>query len=233
MTRTRARFGGLVSAVLLVLCEAVSLAQTGGLKGTVTTSTGVVVPGAFIVATRSGASQTTASGSDGSFEFTGLTSGSYRICIQVLQGSLLDPCQWSSAPATTVSAGQIASVGTIQVVAGQRLFVTLLDDVGALAANAGAGKTSGAHILVGVWYSGSFHPMRLRSKSSSGWNLDLVVPTSVPLSLTVSSTDFTMTDSQGNNVNRSTGASAVVQLVAGSNPTPYLFHVVGFSNNGH
>jgi len=219
--------------MLLVVLLPAAQAQTGEIKGTVTTSTGTAVPQAFIVATHSGATHNTRSGSDGSFTFSGLAAGTYRVCVQALEGSLLDPCQWSSAPIATVTAGQTVSVGTIQVVGGQRLYVNLLDDVGALSANAGPGKTPGAHILIGVWAGGLFHPLRLRSQNSGGWNLDLVVPVNTALNLTVSSTDFALTDSQGNKVNPSAGASVAVQAVSGTNPAPYVFHVTGFTNNGH
>jgi hypothetical protein len=212
-------------------------AQTGQLTGTITAQDGTPVAGAFVVAAGGAApgnNQNVRSGSDGSFAFSSLPAGSYQICVQVPNGSLLDPCQWSAAPPSgTVTAGQTVSLGTIQVATGQRLYVKLLDDKGALGANEGRGKTPGAHVLIGVWSGGTFHPMRLRSKGAGTWSHDLVVPFNTPLMLTITSTAFALADANGNSVNAATGASLPIQVAAESTLAPIVFHVTGLNGNGH
>jgi hypothetical protein len=226
------RRGWLAFAVLAALFPATARAQTGGLRGTVTTSTGTPLPKAFIVATNKKSNYNTRSGADGSFTLSGLAAGTYRVCVQALDGSLLDPCQWSATPTSvTVSSGQTTAVGTIQVLAGQRLYVNLQDVAGVLAVY-GNGQKPGAHVLVGVWSaSGLFHPFRLRSKNSGMWSLDLVVPFATPLNITVSSADFALTDNQGKKVNANTGAGVSIQVESGTNPAPIIFNVTGL--NGH
>jgi hypothetical protein len=224
-------------SILFLFGTGLLTAQTGQLTGTITAHDGTPVAGAFVVAASGAApgnNQNVRSGSDGAFAFSSLPAGTYQICVQVPNGSLLDPCQWSAAPPSgTVTAGQTVKLGTIQVAAGQRLYVKLQDDKGVLAANEGRGKKNGAHVLVGVWTGGLFHPMRLRSKGAGAWSHDLVVPFNTPLTLTITSAAFALADANGNSVNAATGASLPIQAAVGSTPAPIVFHVTGLNGNGH
>jgi len=212
-------------------------AQTGQLRGTVTTQIGSPVARAFVLATgtsgAAGGPQTARTASDGSFTYASLPVGAYRLCVQPIGDTVLDPCRWSTSPVTaTVTSGQTTSIGPIKVTGGQSLKVKLIDDNGALGANQGQGKTPGAHVLVGVWSGGLFHPMRLRNQDGNSWNHDIVVPFDTQLTLTVSSTAFALSDEKGVAL-PNTGESVPIYIASGTTQAPIVLHVTGVKNNGH
>jgi len=211
--------------------------STGQLTGSIVTQAGVPIPRAFVIATRSDSGRTpsenTRSAADGSFAFTNLAVGTYRICVQVLGSSFLDPCLWpGKPPAVTITAGQIAAIGKIQLSSAVTLHVNLIDDNGLLQSNAVTAKTPGANILIGVRTgTGAFYPVRLRSKQAGGvWNHEIVVPFDTLLNLEVSSSKFTLSDDKGNALNALAGVKVPVTVAAATSLSPIVFHVTGFKN---
>ena len=68
------------------------------------------------------------SGSDGSFQFTGLNDGTYRICGYVPHGTRLNPCTWGLEPPTvTLSNTQPASTITLTLKQGAVVPIRIND----------------------------------------------------------------------------------------------------------
>jgi hypothetical protein len=206
----------------------------GEIKGIVTGPDGSRVEKAFVTVQRQpGATPFNASArtaEDGSFSVSGVPDGSYRLCVQVRSGELLDPCQWSATtPVANLSQGRAADLGEIRLAKGYRLRVKVRDAAAVLTAN--EGKTAGAHLLVGVWrQDGLFVPMRAAGKDAEGKNYELLVPYDTPLTLSAQSKAFNLADEAGAPVDKAKGASVAVEVPSGGATKTYVFNVTGISS---
>jgi len=140
---------------------------------------------------------TTRTAADGTFSVDNLEAGTYLLCAQVLKGTLINPCQWTTTlpHATLASAAAITSI-TLTMRPGYRLPIRVDDTQGLL--NAHEGKTPGAHLLIGVHGGYHFEPADTDSADSSGRNLSVLVPFDVPVGVTVQSGFFKVQDAGGN-----------------------------------
>ena|SRR5581483_11264366 len=86
------------------------LLNKGVISGTVTGDDHVAIKGAQVglFATQPGARTSTTgrqryttSGAGGTFQFTGLDGGSYRLCAQAPEGHWINPCEWGGQQSTT------------------------------------------------------------------------------------------------------------------------------------
>ncbi len=116
--------GILAVAILLMLLPPALLAQTastGAIKGTVTDSSGAVVPNATVTATdnETAAARTVTSGGDGSFIITVLPLGTYRLRVQATGFKPLE------VPSIVVNVTETASFNPVLEVGGQTQEVTV------------------------------------------------------------------------------------------------------------
>ena len=164
---------------------------------------------------------------DGSFVVPDVPPGNHRICIQAPGTALLNPCAWSAAPPSiTVVAGQPASTGTIRLETGHLVKVRLLDAARLLEAT--EGRIPGAQVQIGVWTtSGFFIPMRIRTRDATSRELELPVPFGAPLSLSIQSSFYDLTDAYNVRVDPVRGALLPLQVPSGTPPTVHAFSVTG------
>ena len=114
----------LALAVLAIIATPASLAQTastGAIKGTVTDSSGAVVPNATVTATdnETGAVRTVTTGGDGSFIVTVLPLGTYRLHVQATGFKPLE------VPSIVVNVTETAAFNPVLEVGGQTQEVTV------------------------------------------------------------------------------------------------------------
>jgi hypothetical protein len=114
----------LALVVLAIIATPASLAQTastGAIKGTVTDSSGAVVPNATVTATdnETGAVRTVTTGGDGSFIVTVLPLGTYRLHVQATGFKPLE------VPSIVVNVTETAAFNPVLEVGGQTQEVTV------------------------------------------------------------------------------------------------------------
>ena len=132
MTRTRARlwgryvFGNGIFFIVLLLTSwappvPAQTASTGAIKGSVTDSSGAVVPNAMITATNNatGAARTVTSEADGSYIITVLPLGTYQMRIQA------NGFKPQEVPSVTVNVSETAVFNTVLEVGSQTQEVTV------------------------------------------------------------------------------------------------------------
>jgi len=168
-----------------------------------------------------------ATGVDGSFRFTGLFPGRYRVCAQAPEGPWLGTCEWSPDAAPTVELTAAVPVVnlTVALKRGVVLPIRVDDPSGYLGRH--EGKTPGAHLLVGIGGGGAlFHPASPVKSDANGRDYQVLVPEGTPLTLVMSSAVFQMADSSGRLLATSPTASFPVMIFEGA-PTPsFRFSVV-------
>jgi len=112
----------MVSGLTVFCPNGYSQVITGSLSGTVTDSTGAVIPGASIVLrnTLSGATRTLAASNAGSFTFAGINSGDYSVTISspnfatfTVSGIHLDPGDSRTVPSLILTPGNTSETVTV------------------------------------------------------------------------------------------------------------------------
>ena len=190
------------------LADATTTAATGIMKGTATDAVTHKAIGAVVVTIVRGGSpsfsQTATAGQDGTFEFDGLSAGTYSLCAQAPAAGYLNPCDFASLPQTvTLAAGQISSGNLLKMVAGSILHVRIQDpqQLAIASASQKSATTQLPDIQAGVWAPGfpgsSFHPARLTGTDSSGLDYEVTVPLNIPLAFHLSSRHLKLVDAGG------------------------------------
>jgi hypothetical protein len=188
-----------------------ALAQTGRIAGTVTDDGGAPVVGAIVYASRQTALPSgtmvpkgtltflpvpgvAPTGAKGDFQVNGLYDGTYAMCVELAESSLLDPCFWAAQPVTVkVAAG--AAVSGVSVVASKGVIVTVRvqDSQGLLAANPMTDD-----VRIGTYHGKSpFIPARVSSRNATGKTMSIAVPGGQSMNVAVSSTTFALADNTG------------------------------------
>ena len=231
-----------VSVGLLLLGQ--TSGGTGQLNGKVLAAdTGKAVARAFVTLTRTGGGTgrrtvNGRTGVDGTFGFSGMAAGSYRVCVQVVGPDLLlDPCRWEAGVTAAVAAGQTTVLPAIGLKRGATLRVRVVDAQGLLAAAAaqernqgrgGGGGRGGVALLAGAWSAnGLFQPLRVTSRRGGNWDYDLVAPAGASLRVTVTSPGFELADEKGARVDPEKGAAMMVQTGTAAGPTTVVYRVTG------
>ena len=226
------------SVFALTISACFLLGQTQGqITGQIDGPDGKPLPGAVVSAhlVPSGTAKVKASAASavtatsGSFSISNLAPGTYRICAQSPTVAALDPCQWSATPPTiTVSSGQPAKLPTVTLAKGHPVQVHIDDPQQLLVTNA---KKPGVHLLVGVWTpKGLFVAMPITSTQATGRDHQTFIPYDTPLTLSVHSKAFKMTDANGAPVDQQKGAAVPVQVpssTAAAAAVSNLYHIVG------
>ena len=153
---------------------------------------------------------------DGTFSFADLPPGAYMLCAQVPKGTLINPCQWTTAPPPHLTLSAAASTASITLTMrpGYRIPIRIDDPHGML--NAHEGKTPGAHLLVGVHGGYRFEAADIDSTDSSGRNLSVLVPFDAPVAVSFQGGFFKLQDSAGNAVNKGIAMPVTVASAAPS-----------------
>lgn len=200
---------------LLAICFAMPclaqqplLGDNGVVAGTVTGEDGSLISGAYVtlhlafkprpaahqrIRTQWGIS--TEPG--GSFRFTGLLDGSYRICAQAPRTAWLDPCEWGfPVPTVSLTRTERSRAVAISLKKGAEVPIQVDDPSQLLFQN--LGKTAGAHLLVGVrTAAATFRPAIVSSQELTGRTLRAVIPFDRPVKMEVASSFFKLADSGG------------------------------------
>lgn len=122
---------------------------------------------------------------DGSFLFTDVAAGKYRVCGLVLRGWYINPCIWGyPAPSVDVSAGQRASRVELVLPDGAALNIRLLDDQKVM--NHQRGPGSDRFVVVSVVAAGPILIDAERAVEDSIGRTDrIVVPTDREVQLVI------------------------------------------------
>ncbi len=167
------------------------------------------------------------SGSDGSFQFTGLNDGTYRICGYVPHGTWLNPCAWGLQPPTvTLSGAQPTATITLTLKEGAVVPIRINDPSQLLTQY--EGKSPGADLLIGVVSdSGIFTPALIVSQDTGGRNQQVVIPFGVAAGLRVFSAQFQLSSGGVPLPNATT--TIPVTVPSGQQPPTITLQVTGRS----
>lgn len=115
---------------------------------------------------------------DGSFELTELNPGIYRLCVQQMGSALLDPCEWSDAPATVqLSAGGLMQGIDVPVEFGTLLRIAIDDPHETLKAEEADTKRKTSFLYVAIRSrAGNLRKAMLLRTTTTGYELGVAVP---------------------------------------------------------
>lgn len=217
-------------AILLIAGFAFGQTPFGAMQGSVTAEDGAPLPGAVVLYSRVtnlvkvGSSyqpapgeavvrRTVSSDANGLFSLSNLPVGDYLLCAEVPSGPYLDPCKWSSALRTVVSAGSVASP-VLVLKKGVLLKVRVHAPPGLLPAVKDE-PLRPLNLIIGVVFGdGAFLRATNTSVDRAGRDYQMSIPADMPLKLWVFSRHVTLTDSRGLSVDNS-GARIPFQATAG------------------
>jgi hypothetical protein len=148
---------------------------------------------------------------DGTFLFTDLAPGSYRVCAEALQVDLLNPCDWSSSPVAVevIDGGQPASA-TVTLDKGAWVEINIDDPDRKYRDNEQPGI--GATLIVGVWTpSGVFLPAQDLKEDKKGRTYRLLVPFDTDLKLLVRGQQVQLENDKGKKI-RHTGDTTTFRV---------------------
>ena len=163
---------------------------------------------------------------DGTFGFTGLHPGVYRLCASFSGTVWLSSCEWGGPPPkVTVGSEQVVDKIVLTLKKGQPLSIQLNDPGNLVTAN--QKTTPGAHVLLGVKTdSGGFHPANPVSSSALGQKYSVLVPTGSTVNVIFYSATFKLQDQLGKPVPQA-GTTISVTTAAGQSPSPLVLAVTG------
>lgn len=206
-----------------------SSAASASIAGTtVDSATGKPVGAVIVTAVRGGLPPLSAhatSDNKGNYAITGLAAGSYTVCARSIGDGYLDPCQWSSIPATiSLAEGQALTASTIKMIPGSIAQVRVNDPGQLLNTKTAAGAV--ADISIGVWGAkGLFYPAHLSSKDSAGASYQLTVPRDTLIALHIISRHLKLTDSTGTALPQNFLQQKFQSKSADANPPSFTFSV--------
>ena len=191
--------------IYLIFSSALLYSQsTGGIGGKLVDDSGTIVALSTVTASLQGTSgsgsfpptYTVKTSTDGTFTFSGLGAGTYRLCAQKPSASLLDPCLWRSQPTmVSVSAGAQAGPVSLSIQRGVLINVQVNDPQGLIAA-----KGAVDDILIGTRTTVPGTPFlaaSVVSKTSTGKLVCLIVPPNLAQQILLSSQRFKLGDALG------------------------------------
>jgi hypothetical protein len=195
---------------------------TGRINGTVQTSSGKPVANARVSINVRPVSPgvafavfntTVATAADGTFSATAMPDGTYAVCPIPRDSITLPPCLWTNEPRVTVVNGQTVTVPKIQLQPSADLYVRVNDLKGNYAAT--LGKAPGASLMLAVHAPGGMLiPIPTTASDSAGFDAHLPIPPGTTVSVVVFSSYFSLTDSNGAAISKSTGLQFPVLIPA-------------------
>lgn len=232
--------------IVLVITSPGILAQeatgSGSISGVVKGSDGSAIAGANVAVhlkltypSRFGTPKTdwtTTTVSGGTFQLTGLASGSYTVCADVPGSTWLDPCRWNlSLPSVTISSASLHATVTITLTRGAALPVRVNDAAQFLPQH--QGKAQGAGLLIGISSPGYiFRMLPILSQDSSGRNYQIVVPFNTQFTLVIHPSQYQVNDAAGNALNRSASTKVPIFIGSGQQAPSLVFNISGFAASG-
>jgi hypothetical protein len=238
---------------MTIIAAAVSAtAQTGSIQGTVRDSQGTPIKGAVVsyhrlptyVSTAPqpfSTSQQSSAGTlhlvpgevpvdravttdaVGSHKTSGLSAGTYTMCVNVPGQRYLDPCQWSTAPSVTVSDNQTS---TLNVVIRTGVFVRIrINDPQHLLPTSEQHPLDFPRLTAGVFFgTGAFNAAQRSTVDSTGQDYLLAIPVKTPLTLWISSRYVTL--SAGGMTSSPTSVTVAFQIDNGQDQQ-FTVNVIG------
>lgn len=225
--------------VAFLLAAAVGLgAQTTAsiLGKVVDAKTSKTIPAAWVSASRTAVpplSKRVKSGGDGSFQITGLTAGTYSVCVQVAGEQYLDPCQWGAVPTNlTVAAAQAVIGVSIRLTAASALSIQVVDPPQALSQLTADGRHP--DLTLGVWGPhGIFYPAHPSGKGMAApggattYTYRLAMPLDTSVNLFIASHDLKLGDGNGLALPSNASTTAFQHATGDANPRSFAFTVLG------
>lgn len=214
----------------MALCSIASAQPgTGSLNGLVTDQMGRPVSGALVVihadpapytapSARNVYDATATSGNDGSYSFTRVPNGPYRLCAQLAGSSLVNGCLWNPSAYKVDVTGAVAPPAIV-LARGATLRVRLNDPQNLLDVNEG----KGTYVMVGASSPNGFVQSDPPAKTGSGREYTLVVPTGVALRPVILAPGFQISDSVGATLDAVGGSAQPVNV--NDNDTERLIQV--------
>jgi hypothetical protein len=156
-------------------------------------------------------SRNTVTSGVGRFAFRDLEPGTWRFCGTIVNSTLLDPCEWNSAPTIYLGAGQNVLGLRVLLVQGQRIFVRIDDPDKRLKANSNGKKDS--FVRVGVVEGARFRSAVRIAEDASGEDHTIVIPRSRELGLSIRGVNVEFDgDDKGKKVDLGTGRDDVAKV---------------------
>jgi hypothetical protein len=164
---------------------------------------------------------------DGSFGFTGLEPGVYRICAQLGKSTMVNPCEWGEPPPViTLQAEQIVKNVFVTMQYGVAVSIRVNDPQQLLVQH--EGKTQGAHLLIGVGdANGMFHSALVIATDKTGRDHQIVIPANTRVNLVVKSKFFQLADATGATIAPDAAAAPIVALSGQAPPAKVVVTVTG------
>jgi len=198
--------------------------QTATISGTVVSNDGMPLSAVLVVNSTdsiSASALTTASGSTGSFQLSGVPAGNYQICVTVQSGAFIDPCLWNTSGATIALAASQSLAGQVITVQQAAILHVRINDPQSLI-NIPQSNGAPRGILMGVFALGSrFYSLLPMSTDSNGFDEQIAIPGGTSVPFTIMPLGLSLTDSSGNAVPPS-GASIAISVPLSSLSTPIV-----------
>jgi hypothetical protein len=234
----------ILSIVSLLAIQAASHGQTIGgatIRGSITATDGTAINGAVITYRRIADTRLVTSGFQmkleivpgtgasgvvstvgSSYRIDNLPAGNYILCVKVLTGGYLDPCQWSGSPSLRLPVGVTSATKDILVQRGASVVVHVSD----LAKKIRSGVQPGSpvNLIVGI-YRGTEFIAATSTASVFGRDFSPSVPLNNQLQLWIHSRDLTIGTATGQNIDVANGYKTPLPLLSGAQPVEFTFVV--------
>jgi hypothetical protein len=164
---------------------------------------------------------------DGTFAFTGLDPGIYRLCAQLTGKAWLNPCEWGHSNTTVILTSEQIRQGIVLTMKKAATVPIRLDDPQGLLA--GKKHTPGADVLIGVGNdAGMFHAVTIVSEDAKGREHSIMIPFGVPIDVVAYSKVFQLGDNAGKSFPAS-GARIRVNVPPGTQASKVTITVRGLN----
>ncbi len=227
--------------------------NTAALSGIVTAQDdGKPIAAAIVQAVRStpipAVAFNTVSAANGSFSFSKMPAGTYRLCVQAQGTAFLNPCDWdlgrNSLKSPIAPSGTTAANEVIIAAAQQRANFALkvkrgtvvqinLNDSGQLAAASASPSAPGVgkgapHVMLGVIVPGGLiRPLTQVSKSAASSVHQAVIPFDTPVKLSVYSGQLQLAHEDGKPIAEKGDAIDISRKTGSPVPKPVVVNITG------
>jgi hypothetical protein len=171
---------------------------------------------------------TVTSAANGTFNFAGLPTGTYVLCVNVVGGGYLDPCLWNSMlPEVTVTAGKTAQ--TLLLLKKASTLRVHVADVSQSAIPISIGQPiSSNYLIMGVFAPGGrFHPVLQTAANSVGNDHSVAVPFDEPFTFHIRPIGLAVVDANNAAVPPNGLSLLQVHRSKGATPPTLTYTVTG------